>query len=51
MGSNYVIEEIPAEAKELVDNAYNDLVTAISDLDDDGNNSRSPISTMTVAWS
>lgn len=35
MGSNYKIEEIPAEAKELVDNAYNDLVTAISDLDDE----------------
>ncbi len=35
MGSNYIIEEIPAEAKELVDGAYNDLVTAISDLDDE----------------
>ncbi|MGB8168720.1 MAG: elongation factor G [Chthoniobacteraceae bacterium] len=35
MGSNYRIEELPAEAKELVDNAYNDLVTAISDLDDE----------------
>jgi len=35
MGSNYVIEEIPNEAKELVDSAYNDLVTAISDLDDE----------------
>src|SRR6187431_2535498 len=35
MGSNYIIEEIPAEAKELVENAYNDLVTAISDLDDE----------------
>ena len=35
MGSNYIIEEIPAEAQELVDNAYNDLVTAISDLDDE----------------
>jgi elongation factor G len=35
MGSNYVIEELPAEHKDLVDNAYNDLVTAISDLDDE----------------
>jgi elongation factor G len=35
MGSTYQIEEIPAEHKELVDNAYNDLVTAISDLDDE----------------
>ncbi len=35
MGSNYIIEEIPAEAKDLVDGAYNDLVTAISDLDDE----------------
>jgi elongation factor G len=35
MGSNYVIEEIPTEAKALVDGAYNDLVTAISDLDDE----------------
>src|SRR5882757_9914359 len=35
MGSNYVIEEIPAEAKDLVDNAYNELVAAISDLDDE----------------
>jgi len=35
MGSNYVVEEIPAEYKELVDNAYNDLVTAISDLDEE----------------
>ncbi len=35
MGSNYRIEDLPEEAKELVDNAYNDLVTAISDLDDE----------------
>src|SRR5450631_2106147 len=35
MGSNYKIEEIPEEYKELVDTAYNDLVTAISDLDDE----------------
>ncbi len=35
MGSNYLIEEIPADAKEMVDSAYNDLVSAISDLDDE----------------
>jgi elongation factor G len=35
MGSTYDIEEIPADHKELVDNAYNDLVSAISDLDDE----------------
>ena len=35
MGSNYAIEEVPAEYKDLIDNAYNDLVTAISDLDDE----------------
>ncbi len=35
MGSNYVVEEIPAEYKEMVDAAYNDLVTAISDLDEE----------------
>jgi elongation factor G len=35
MGSNYVIEPIPAEYTELVDKAYGDLVTAISDLDDE----------------
>jgi elongation factor G len=35
MGSTYDIEEIPADHKELVDNAYNDLVAAISDLDDE----------------
>jgi small GTP-binding protein len=35
MGSNYMIEEVPAEHKDLVDSAYHDLVTAISDLDDE----------------
>ena len=35
MGSNYKVEEVPEEYKELVDNAYNDLVTAISDLDEE----------------
>ena len=35
MGSNYIIEEIPTEHREMVDNAYKDLVTAISDLDDE----------------
>jgi elongation factor G len=35
MGSTYHIEDIPAAQKELVDNAYNDLVTAISDLDEE----------------
>jgi len=34
-GSKYLIEEVPAEFKGLVDNAYEDLVTAISDLDDE----------------
>src|SRR5262245_48792011 len=35
MGSNYKIEDIPADYQDLVENAYNDLVTAISDLDDE----------------
>ena len=35
MGSTYKVEEVPAEHKELVDNAYNDLVAAIADLDDE----------------
>src|SRR5439155_5904693 len=35
MGSNYKIEEIPAEHQETVDKAYEELVTAISDLDDE----------------
>ena len=35
MGSNYKVEEIPAEAKDLVENAYDELVSAIADLDDE----------------
>ncbi len=35
MGSNYRVEEIPAEARPMVDAAYDELVTAISDLDDE----------------
>ncbi len=35
IGSTYNVEEIPAEHKDLVDNAYNDLVSAIADLDDE----------------
>ena len=35
MGSNYRIEEIPAEARKMVDTAYDELVSAISDLDDE----------------
>jgi elongation factor G len=35
MGSNYRVENVPDEYQELVNNAYNDLVTAISDLDDE----------------
>jgi elongation factor G len=35
MGSNYRIEEIPAEAQDLVENAYDELVSAIADLDDE----------------
>jgi elongation factor G len=35
MGSNYKIEEIPDEHKAMVDTAYDELVTAISDLDDE----------------
>jgi len=35
MGSTYDIEEIPADHKDIVDNAYNDLVGAISDLDEE----------------
>ncbi|OAI42641.1 elongation factor G [Verrucomicrobia bacterium SCGC AG-212-E04] len=34
-GSTYSVEEIPAEFTELVDKAYADLVTAISDIDDE----------------
>ncbi len=35
MGSNYVVEEVPAEHREMVDQAFTDLVTAISDLDEE----------------
>jgi elongation factor G len=35
MGSNYKVEEIPADAKNLVENAYEELVSAIADLDDE----------------
>ncbi|MDB6170940.1 MAG: fusA [Chthoniobacteraceae bacterium] len=35
MGSVYRIEEIPEEFQDLVENAYADLVTAISDLDEE----------------
>ncbi len=35
MGSTYTVEEIPAEHKAMVDGAYEDLVSAISDLDDE----------------
>jgi len=34
-GSTYAIEEIPAEHKEMVDNAYEELVSAVADLDDE----------------
>jgi elongation factor G len=35
MGSTYHIEEIPDDQKAIVDKAYSDLVTAISDLDEE----------------
>jgi elongation factor G len=35
MGSNYKIEEIPADAQDMVNTAYDELVSAISDLDDE----------------
>ena len=35
MGSTYVIEEIPAELKDAAQEAYDNLVSAISDLDDE----------------
>jgi elongation factor G len=35
MGSTYKVEELPAECVEMVDAAYNDLVSAIADLDDE----------------
>ena len=34
-GSTYTVEEIPAEHKELVDKAYDELVSAVADLDDE----------------
>ena len=34
MGSVYSVEEIPAECKEMVDKAYDDLVEQISNIDD-----------------
>src|SRR4030095_8663914 len=35
LGSTYEVTDVPAEHKDLVDSAYHDLVTAISDLDDE----------------
>jgi elongation factor G len=35
MGSVYTIEEIPAECKEMVDKAYDELVEQISNIDDE----------------
>ena len=35
MGSTYVIEDIPAELKDAAQEAYDNLVSAISDLDDE----------------
>ena len=35
IGSTYKIEEVPADMKKVVDDAYNDLVSAIQDLDDE----------------
>jgi elongation factor G len=35
IGSTYTVEEVPEDLKDVVENAYNDLVTAISDLDDE----------------
>ena len=35
MGSTYHVEEIPAEAKDMVDAAYQDLVDQIANLDDE----------------
>jgi elongation factor G len=34
-GSTYKVEEIPADCVDLVESAYNDLVSAISDLDEE----------------
>jgi elongation factor G len=35
MGSVFQVEEVPEELKDVVENAYSDLVSAISDLDDE----------------
>ena len=35
MGSVYTVEEVPADLQDLVDNAYNDLVEQIANLDDE----------------
>ena len=35
MGSTYSVEDVPADHKEMIDKAYTDLVTAISDIDDE----------------
>jgi elongation factor G len=35
MGSVYTVEELPDDCVDLVENAYNDLVAAISDLDEE----------------
>jgi len=35
MGSNYRVEDVPADLVDLVDSAYADLVAAIADLDDE----------------
>ncbi len=35
MGSTYTVVEVPDDHKDLVENAYNDLVSAIADLDDE----------------
>jgi elongation factor G len=35
LGSTYKVEEVPDDYKEIVDAAYNDLVSAISDIDDE----------------
>jgi len=34
-GSTYTVEEIPAEFKEQIDTAYDELVSAVADLDDE----------------
>jgi len=35
LGSNYTIQEIPDDHKEMIDKAYDDLVSAVADLDDE----------------